>query len=121
MGPIPDDLALIQKEWHAAYQQLATCPRTALRRRLIHLSSEALFHPDWQGRRSAGWTALHGARHAQTASYVINKLKAWPGIATRYGKTPGSYLAGLHLRTSMIWIKELCFHHSLITPQCPPW
>lgn len=38
---------------------------------------------------------------------MINKLKAWRGIATRYDKTPGSYLAGLHLRASMIWIKDL--------------
>jgi len=29
------------------------------------------------------------------------------GIATRYGKTPGSYLASLHLRAAMIWIKDL--------------
>ncbi|ALM37716.1 transposase IS4 family protein [Streptomyces sp. FR-008] len=27
---------------------------------------------------------------------LINKLKAWRGIATRYDKTPDSYLAGLH-------------------------
>ncbi|MFF3618840.1 hypothetical protein [Streptomyces sp. NPDC002467] len=26
---------------------------------------------------------------------------------TRYDKTPDSYLAGLHLRASMIWIKDL--------------
>jgi transposase len=38
---------------------------------------------------------------------LINKLKAWRGIATRYDKTPESYLAGLHLRASMIWIKDL--------------
>ncbi|MEV8312309.1 IS5/IS1182 family transposase, partial [Streptomyces flavidovirens] len=29
------------------------------------------------------------------------------GIATRYDKTPESYLAGLHLRASMIWIDDL--------------
>ncbi len=34
-------------------------------------------------------------------------LKAWRGIATRYDKTPQSYLAGLHLRASMIWVKDL--------------
>ncbi|MFE9804796.1 IS5/IS1182 family transposase, partial [Streptomyces goshikiensis] len=28
-------------------------------------------------------------------------------IATRYDKTPDSYLAGLHLRASMIWIDDL--------------
>ncbi|SOE33865.1 Transposase DDE domain-containing protein [Streptomyces sp. OK228] len=42
-----------------------------------------------------------------TVERLINKLKAWRGIATRYDKTPGSYLAGLHLRASMIWIKDL--------------
>ncbi len=38
---------------------------------------------------------------------LINKLKAWRGIATRYDKSPQSYLAGLHLRASMIWINDL--------------
>lgn len=38
---------------------------------------------------------------------LINKLKAWRGVATRYDKTPDSYLAGLHLRASMIWVKDL--------------
>ncbi|GII06198.1 IS5 family transposase [Planobispora takensis] len=42
-----------------------------------------------------------------TVERLINKLKAWRGIATRYDKTPASYLAGLHLRASMIWIKDL--------------
>ncbi|MBB5968236.1 transposase [Planomonospora venezuelensis] len=42
-----------------------------------------------------------------TVERLINKLKAWRGIATRYDKTPASYLAGLHLRAAMIWIKEL--------------
>ncbi|GAB2765512.1 hypothetical protein GCM10027072_75320 [Streptomyces bullii] len=37
----------------------------------------------------------------------MNKLKAWRGIATRYDKTPESYLADLHLRASMIWINDL--------------
>lgn len=41
-----------------------------------------------------------------TVERLINKRKAWRGIATRYDKTPGSYPAGLHLRASMIWIKE---------------
>ncbi|TWE20623.1 DDE family transposase [Kitasatospora atroaurantiaca] len=48
---------------------------------------------------------LYKARN--TVERLINKLKAWRGIATRYDKTPGSYLAGLHLRASMIWIKDL--------------
>lgn len=32
---------------------------------------------------------------------------AWRGIATRYDKTPGSYLAGLYLRASTIRIRDL--------------
>ncbi|MBB6439444.1 transposase [Streptomyces candidus] len=34
-------------------------------------------------------------------------MKAWRGIAIRYDKSPDSYLAGLHLRASMIWLKDL--------------
>ncbi len=47
---------------------------------------------------------LHKER---TVEPLINKLKAWRGIATRYDKTPDSHLAGLQLRASMIWIKDL--------------
>ena len=46
-------------------------------------------------------------KERNTVERLINKLKAWRGIATRYDKTPASYLAGLHLRASMIWIKDL--------------
>ncbi|SOF02163.1 Transposase DDE domain-containing protein [Streptomyces sp. OV198] len=46
-------------------------------------------------------------RDRNTVERAINRMKAWRGIATRYDKTPGSYLAGLHLRASMIWIKDL--------------
>ncbi|WP_443050708.1 hypothetical protein [Streptomyces sp. NBC_00286] len=35
------------------------------------------------------------------------RLKGWRGIATRFDKTPESYLACLHLRASMIWINDL--------------
>ncbi|RKE18184.1 DDE family transposase [Streptomyces sp. TLI_171] len=42
-----------------------------------------------------------------TVERLINKLKAWRGIATRFDKKPESYLAGLHLRGAMIWIKDL--------------
>ncbi|MDQ1045879.1 hypothetical protein [Streptomyces sp. V4I2] len=42
-----------------------------------------------------------------TLERLINKLKAWRGIATRYDKSPDSYLAGLHLHASMIRIKDL--------------
>ncbi|MDQ1041893.1 hypothetical protein QFZ76_000128 [Streptomyces sp. V4I2] len=32
---------------------------------------------------------------------------AWRGLATRYDKTPASYLAGLQLRGSIIWMRSL--------------
>jgi transposase len=57
------------------------------------------------GRPVSHDAALYKERN--TVERLINKLKAWRGIATRYDKTPGSYLAGLHLRASMIWIKDL--------------
>lgn len=37
----------------------------------------------------------------------INKIRAWRGLATRYDKTPASYMAGLQLRGSIIWIRSL--------------
>jgi transposase len=46
-------------------------------------------------------------KERNTVERLINKLKAWRGIATRYDKTPDSHLAGLHLRASMIWIKDI--------------
>ena len=62
-----------------------------------------------KGRRG-GRPTRHDAdlyKERNTVERLINKLKAWPGIATRYDKTPESYLAGLHLRASMIWIDDL--------------
>ena len=46
-------------------------------------------------------------KERNTVERLLNKLKARRGIATRYDKTPDSYLAGLHLRGAMIWIKDL--------------
>ncbi|MEY9995540.1 transposase [Streptomyces sp. V4I8] len=57
------------------------------------------------GRPVSHDAALYKERN--TVERLINKLKAWRGIATRYDKTPDSYLAGLHLRASMIWINYL--------------
>ncbi|MFL1433086.1 IS5/IS1182 family transposase, partial [Nocardiopsis sp. frass1] len=37
----------------------------------------------------------------------INKFKEWRGLATRYDKTPQSYLAGLHLRGALLWLRSL--------------
>ncbi|KIF05303.1 transposase, partial [Streptomyces sp. RSD-27] len=39
-------------------------------------------------------------KERNTVERLINKLKAWRGIATRYDKSPDSYLAGLHLRAA---------------------
>jgi transposase len=46
-------------------------------------------------------------KERNTVERLINNLKAWRGIATRYDKTPESYLAGLELRASMIWVNDL--------------
>jgi transposase len=65
------------------------------------------------GRRKAaggGRPTCHDAglyKERNTGERLINQLKAWRGIATRYDKTPESYLAGLHLRAPMIWINDL--------------
>ena len=62
-----------------------------------------------KGRRG-GRPVTHDAelyKERNTVERLINKLKAWRGIATRFDKTPESYLAGLHLRASLIWIKDL--------------
>lgn len=71
----------------------------------------------WSARRADKWKGSRGGRpvshdpdlykERNTVERLINKLKAWRGIATRYDKTPDSCLAGLHLRASMIWIKDL--------------
>ena len=42
-----------------------------------------------------------------TVERCINKIKAWRGLAPRYDKTPKSYLAGLQLRASIIWMRSL--------------
>ncbi|WSL17460.1 hypothetical protein OG302_20450 [Streptomyces sp. NBC_01283] len=47
MNPsIPEDLVRVQREWSATYEQLAQRPgRTALRRRLLTLSTALARHP----------------------------------------------------------------------------
>lgn len=45
-------------------------------------------------------------RDRNTVERAINKMKDWRGIATRYDKTPESYLAGLHLCAAFIWIRS---------------
>ena len=46
-------------------------------------------------------------RDRNTVERCINKIKSWRGLATRYDKTPDSYMAGLQLRGSLIWIRSL--------------
>lgn len=60
MRQIPDDLARALEEWHTTYRRLAAQPRTGLRRRLIRLSAEVLFHPYWgSGQCTAARSILH--------------------------------------------------------------
>lgn len=46
-------------------------------------------------------TGLYKDRN--TVERLINKLKAWRGIATRYDKTATIYLAGLHIAGIFLW------------------
>lgn len=60
--------------------------------------------------RKGGRPVGHDAeryKERNTVERLINKLKAWRGIAACCDKTPESYHAGLHLRASMIWIDDL--------------
>ncbi|MFM9760762.1 hypothetical protein [Streptomyces scabiei] len=67
MRPIPDDLVQVFEEWHTTYRQLAEQPRTALRRRLIQLSTTVMSHPHWpDGKRTAAWSALHTSGHGRS-------------------------------------------------------
>ncbi len=46
-------------------------------------------------------------KERNTAERSINRIKEWPGLAFRFDKTPESYLAGLHLRGAILWIRSL--------------
>ncbi len=46
-------------------------------------------------------------KERNTVERCINKIRAWRGLVTRYDKTPASYMAGLQLRGSIIWIRSL--------------
>ncbi|GCD96092.1 DDE transposase [Embleya hyalina] len=62
-----------------------------------------------KGRRG-GRPVAHDAglyRDRNTVERLINKLKARRGIATRYDKSPESYLVALHLRGAVIWLRSL--------------
>jgi transposase len=57
------------------------------------------------GRPVSHDAALYKERNS--VERCINKIKEWRGLATRYDKTPESYLAGLHLRGAVIWMRSL--------------
>jgi len=42
-----------------------------------------------------------------TVERCIRQIKVWRGLATRYDKSTESYLAGLHLRGAIMWLKSL--------------
>ncbi|MFJ2782061.1 methyltransferase domain-containing protein [Kitasatospora sp. NPDC087315] len=50
------------------------------------------------------WSVIHTPH---TAERCINKIRAWRGLATSYDKTPASYMAGLQLRGSIVWMRSL--------------
>lgn len=46
-------------------------------------------------------------KQRNTAERAINRMKEWRGLAFRFDKTPDSYLAGLHLRGAILWMRSL--------------
>jgi hypothetical protein len=46
---------------------------------------------------------LHKQRNM--AEHCINRIKDWREPAFHSGKTPGSYLAGLRVRGTVLWIR----------------
>ena len=46
-------------------------------------------------------------RERNTVERCINRLKQWRALATRYDKSPESYLAGLHLCGAILWLRSL--------------
>lgn len=46
-------------------------------------------------------------RRRNTVERCIHRIKTWRGLATRFDKSPESYLAGLHLRGAIMWLKSL--------------
>ena len=60
------------------------------------------------GTRASSRPCCHDRNAVERA---INKMQDWRGIATRYDKSPESYLAGRHLRATTIWIRNLLKAH----------
>lgn len=87
--------------------------RRYLRRRgikaVIPVKADQARHRKNKGSRG-GRPASHDAdlyRDRNTVERCINTIKQWRGLATRYDKTPESFLAGLHLCGALIWIRSL--------------
>lgn len=87
--------------------------RAYLRRRRIRAvvpeKADQAAHRKNRGRRG-GRPVFHDTelyRDRNTVERCINKIKAWRGLATRYDRTPESYLAGRHLRGALIWFRSL--------------
>ncbi|MDT5024197.1 MAG: hypothetical protein QOE61_623, partial [Micromonosporaceae bacterium] len=73
--------------------------------------------------RDGGRPVAHDAeqyKERNTVERCINKIRAWRGLATRYDKTPASYMARLQLRGSIIWMRSLNPGPRLRRPGCQP-
>lgn len=46
-------------------------------------------------------------KERNTVERCINRIKEWRGLAFRFDKTSDSYLAGLHLRGAVLWVRSL--------------
>ncbi|MGA5823745.1 hypothetical protein ACPC54_38520 [Kitasatospora sp. NPDC094028] len=64
----------------------------------------------WRFRTGSGRPVTFDPDRYQQRNHVercFQKLKTWRGLATRNGKSPENYAAGLHLRGSIMWLKSL--------------
>jgi transposase len=61
------------------------------------------------GRRPVSYDADDAEmyRERNTVERYINQIKAWRGLAMRSDMRSDSYLAGLQLRGSILWIRSL--------------
>jgi transposase len=46
-------------------------------------------------------------KERNTVERCVNRIKEWRGLAFRFDKIPDSYLAGLHLRGAILWLRSL--------------
>jgi transposase len=59
-----------------------------------------------KGGRPVGYDAER-YKQRNTVERAFQRIKTWRGLATRYDKSAESYLAGLHLRGAIMWLKTL--------------